>query len=316
AFNHSQVWFNDGKGHFVDSGQKLTQQGHGIGIGDLDGDGDLDLFIPCAGYSEDNGQTTSRLPSKIYFNDGKGYFADSGQDLGDKESSGAGIKLADIDSDGDLDAMVTYYPTENKIYFNDGKGKFTETEKSYPDLVIWGDFNSDGTVDIFEKMPEKGYRTMLNDGTGNFSESWSVEDARAVRSYGTAGDIDNDGDLDIVITNGGRTDPDPTKVFVNDGKGNFTDTGQKLFAASFGRIGLDDLDGDGYLDAIILSFQKPNQVWINDGQGKFSYSDVSLEDNNAFHSCVFGDFDMDGDIDFFFGNYFGGRNQLWFNKIK
>ncbi|MFC1563741.1 FG-GAP repeat domain-containing protein [candidate division KSB1 bacterium] len=316
GFNNSQVLFNDGKGYFIDSGQKLTQQGHGIGIGDLDGDGDPDLFIPCAGYSADNGQTWSNLPSKIYFNDSKGRFIDSGQDLGDKELSGTGIHLADIDNDGDLDALVSYYPTENKIYINDGKGNFSDTGKNFPDLIIWGDFDSNGTVDFFEKIPDTGYRTMLNDGKAAFTESWSLYDNLTVRSFGAAGDIDNDGDLDIVMTNGGRADPAPSRVFVNNGKGNFTDSGQELFAAKIGRVGLHDLTGDGYLDAVILSFELPNQIWLNDGSGRFYYSGISLEDNNAFHSCEFGDFDSDGDVDFFLGNYFGGRNQLWFNKKK
>jgi hypothetical protein len=47
--NFTQVLFNHGNGEFEDSGQKLTQQGHGVGIGDLDEDGDLDCIITCAG---------------------------------------------------------------------------------------------------------------------------------------------------------------------------------------------------------------------------------------------------------------------------
>jgi len=106
AFNHSQVLFNDGKGNFVDSGQKLTQCGHGVGVGDFDNDGDLDLFISCAGWNE--GGKKYDYPSKIYFNDGKGIFKDSGQDLGDLKLSGNGIKIFDLEGDGDLDAHIHY----------------------------------------------------------------------------------------------------------------------------------------------------------------------------------------------------------------
>ncbi|HSJ56771.1 MAG TPA: FG-GAP-like repeat-containing protein, partial [Anaerolineae bacterium] len=83
AANDSQVWLNDGLGTFHDSGQKLTQQGHGLGLGDLDGDGDLDILMTCAHFGRGGGW--SKRPSKVYLNDGQGVFHDSGQDLGDAE---------------------------------------------------------------------------------------------------------------------------------------------------------------------------------------------------------------------------------------
>ena len=43
--HNSEVWLNDGTGLFVDTGQQLTQYGHGVGLGDWDGDGDLDVFV-------------------------------------------------------------------------------------------------------------------------------------------------------------------------------------------------------------------------------------------------------------------------------
>jgi len=315
GFFGSKVLLNDGKGYFVDSGQKLTQQGHGVGIGDLDGDRDLDLFITCAGYRESQDQEWSQKPSKIYLNDGRAHFEETGQNLGDTELSGVNVTLHDIDRDGDLDALVVYYPEENKIYLNDGKARFTDSNKHFPDVMIWGDFDSDGTADVFVKELGIGYKTLLNDGTGTLSEFWSLEDSQTVRSYGAAGDIDNDGDLDIVMTNGGREEADPTKVFLNDGTGRFADSSQALFPANVGRVGLGDLNGDNYLDAVIMSLGKPNPVWVNDGKGHFLYSGISLDDKNAIHSCVFEDFDSDGDIDIFLGNFLGGSNQLWINQM-
>jgi len=91
GFNYSQVLFNDGKGNFEDSGQQLTQCGHGAGVGDFDNDGDMDLFISCAGWME-NGITYT-FSSKIYFNNGEGVFTDSGQDLYDLDLSGGGVTL-------------------------------------------------------------------------------------------------------------------------------------------------------------------------------------------------------------------------------
>jgi hypothetical protein len=104
--NYSQVWFNDGAGQFADSGQRLTQQGHGLGLGDLDGDGDLDIFMTCAHYGGGGGW--SKKPSRVYLNDGGGTFQDTGQDLGDTDLSGNGVNLIDLDGDGDLDAHEIY----------------------------------------------------------------------------------------------------------------------------------------------------------------------------------------------------------------
>jgi hypothetical protein len=148
-FSYSQVWFNDGTGYFVDSGQEFTQQGHGVALGDVDQDGDLDIFIAVATYEENN--VSSSMPSKIYLNDGGGKFHDSGQDLGDKNLNGTGVDLFDIDGDQDLDALVIHYGTPNKIYLNDGRGLFSDSGRTFPDETTGGDLDSDGDVDLFVK---------------------------------------------------------------------------------------------------------------------------------------------------------------------
>lgn len=111
--NNCSVWFNDGTGYFTDSGQKLTEWGHGAEVSDLDGDGDIDLFITCASYSH---------KSKIYFNNGAGSFIHSGQDLGDPLLSRNGVTLIDINSDHFIDVHVTYYEQTDKIYLDNGEG--------------------------------------------------------------------------------------------------------------------------------------------------------------------------------------------------
>lgn len=72
----SQVWINDGEGHFETDGQLLGGEGgHGAALADLDGDGDLDLFLVH------NGDT-----DRIFPNDGRGIFRDTGQQLGGEEA--------------------------------------------------------------------------------------------------------------------------------------------------------------------------------------------------------------------------------------
>jgi putative intracellular protease/amidase len=306
--NHSQVWLNDGSGYFVDSGQQLTQQGHGVSLGDLDSDGDLDLLMTCHQFSR---------PSRVYLNDGNAVFHDSGQDFGDARLSGNAANLADVDGDGDLDAIILYYEQGHRIYLNDGDGWFTPSEITFPDNSVWGDLDSDGDVDVFVKQDGAGYKTMLNDGSGVFFEAWAYEDTPAM-SLGDVAlvDVDNDGDLDAIATNGDyRSTGHPAQVFLNDGAGQFTDSGQRLSAVRNASVNLGDLNGDGYLDIVFTDFERPNQIWINDGSGQYNDSGFRFGHDQFYRHAHLGDLDQDGDLDIFVAT-FGidrGPNEIWFN---
>ena len=312
-FNHCQIWLNDGHGSFTNSGQALTQQAHGVALGDLDGDGDLDLFVTCAHFGYNN--RWYYKPSKIYLNDGNGVFIDSGQDLGDTNISGNLVNLVDVDSDNDLDAFVVYYPPPTKLYLNDGAGNFTNSGMTFPFCTIWGDFDGDGDMDIFIKEENIGYRTMLNDGKGNFSAHWQMADLTATMDYhsNAAGDLDGDGDLDVLITNGKRTTSMPFKIFLNNGSGNFSDSGQEYGSVNISWIRLGDLNNDGHLDAFFSIWDNPNQIWLNDGNGKFVDSGLRLSGRSLTRGSDLGDLDNDGDLDIFIGLYGQASNEVWFN---
>lgn len=105
------VMINDGDGVFSDSGQALgsssTEQ---VTLGDVDLDGDLDL------YSGNTSEMGGNPADKIWLNDGDGVFGDSGQALGETDS--VGVALADVDGDGDPDALVSSNGAANKLYLN------------------------------------------------------------------------------------------------------------------------------------------------------------------------------------------------------
>jgi hypothetical protein len=306
--NHCRVLFNDGKGYFVDSGQQLTERGHGVGIGDLDGDGDPDVLMTCASYEH---------ASRVYWNDGKGEFTDSGQDLGDLKKSGNAVYLHDVDGDDDLDGMIDYYEEPNVIYVNNGSGEFIDSGERYPDDTSFIDLDSDGDVDMFVCEMGNGYRTLLNDGGGKFQESGFLSDTTLIRCFTGYGDLDVDGDLDLIVTNGDRRQSFPTRILFNDGKGNFKFGDQNLTPVYAGRVGIGDLNGDNHLDVVLTCYEKPNEVWLGNGRGGFTKT-LELENKGAFHTALLEDLDSDGDLDLVIAHYLQphGSSEIWFNKKK
>ncbi|MFH2072940.1 MAG: VCBS repeat-containing protein, partial [Actinomycetota bacterium] len=166
--HESAVWLNDGDGFFVDSGQALTEQGHGVGVGDLDGDGDLDAAITCAHLLAGGGW--SNLPSLVYLNDGTGMLSDGDRDLGDGGLSGVALHLLDVDGDGSLDIYVEYYEPDgqaDRVYLNDGAGGFSDSGLLLgDDEIAWGDPDGDGDLDLLGKRYGEGYLVRRNDGSG------------------------------------------------------------------------------------------------------------------------------------------------------
>jgi hypothetical protein len=131
--------------------------------------------------------------------------------------------------------------------------------------------------------------------------------------------MDNDGDLDAVITNGHhQSTGHPALVLVNDGAGQFIDSGQRLSAVRNAGVALGDLDGDGDLDLVLTDYMEPNQVWFNDGAGEFSDSGLRFGGGQFYRHAHLGDLDRDGDLDVFLAT-FGmreGPNEIWFNRQR
>jgi hypothetical protein len=210
---------------------------------------------------------------------------------------------------------VVYYEMPDKVYLNDGSGVFDESTFTIPDgsFATWGDLDNDGDTDVIVKKEGVGYSTRLNDGAGHFVDDWSLADTSVVFGDIRLGDLDGDGDLDAVVANGDRTGAKPTRVFLNNGAGRFTDTGQELPETFFSRVVLDDVNGDGSLDVFLFHFQSENEIWINDGSGRFSDSGLRMNGPALNGHGATGDLDNDGDLDIFEAVYVDGPNVVWFN---
>lgn len=179
---------------------------------DFDSDGDLDMFFATAaggGFFGGNGNEA------MYINRGQGAFTrmTNGVIVTSGNSSPT-TAWADYDGDGDLDVYVGNINGQVKFLFrNNGDGTFTQVfgvvaeEEGDNESAAWGDYDNDGWIDLFVAN-NTGFGNFLfhNDGGGVFTkvELGSVTGDRASSISGAWADIDNDGDLDLFVTNLGE----------------------------------------------------------------------------------------------------------------
>ncbi|MCK5212307.1 MAG: VCBS repeat-containing protein [Dehalococcoidia bacterium] len=311
----SEVWMNDGTGRFTNAYKNIGDKARGMGIGDLDGDGDLDLLMSPASSSD---------PSRVYLNDGSGGFTVAAQDLGDTAIPANCMSLFDVEGDGDLDAGI-YYPLsqrQTRLYLNDGTGHFTtSTDLRLPGIATWGDVDGDGDMDavcLQHEQTGRGYKVFLNDGTNVFQESQHIATPGLFIVKGTAmGDLDRDGDLDVVA-NGGEGDESPLTVLLNDGMGVFSLAPASDFACPSGRIALGDFNDDGAIDVFISCGEQPMMIGLGDGTGGFVDSGLKLGSSGMSGVPAVGDLDGDGDLDIFTSGYGhdGFPNEVWLNGMR
>jgi len=263
------LFHNDGNGlfHQITTGSLVTDNAPTLGAVwvDYDQDGFLDLFVTTY-------DSSANSHCFLYRNNGNGTFSSiSSSVLVTDLGSATGCAWGDYDNDGKIDLFVCggrgSVPAPNRLYHNNGDGTFTRvttagsivTDQGVCKTCAWGDYDNDGFLDLFVSNAASGVGNFLyhNNRDGTFTRITSdivVNDPGNNIVCGAWGDYDNDGFLDLFVTDEGISTITPTvvnRLYHNNGNGTFTKitTGSPAneYSDCFGCCFI-DYDNDGFLD--------------------------------------------------------------------
>ena len=360
ASSHSALYRNNGDGTFSEVTQQAGVKNQGYGMGacaaDYDNDGRKDLYLTNFGsnvlYHNNGDETFSDVTEKA----GVGFsswgsscaFADINNDgyldlfvvnyvdFGLSNNKFCGSLVEGLRS---YCHPNVYRGLPNVLYRNNGDGTFTDITQQAGVFtragkglgIAFGDYDNDGWADIYvanDSVPNFLYRNL---GNGTFSEvglSTGVavdENGLPKAGMGTDwGDFDNDGLLDIYVTN---LNSETNTLYRNNGGGLFTDVtwqaglGQPTLPfVGFGTAFL-DYDNDGHLDLVVanghildnvslsrdnLTYAQRNLLFHNEGNGTFREIGLSAGPGMALEKVSRGlavaDIDNDGDLDLLVNN--------------
>jgi hypothetical protein len=326
-------YHNAGNGTFDDrtkaAGLEAQLGGIHLHQNDFNNDGRMDLFISRGAWF------LLPMPQSLMRNDGNGQFTDVTKEAGlSTPVNSICSRWGDYDNDGWVDIFITCDKQPNFLYRNRGDGTFEDvTARSglnqdpllYCKGVDWIDYDNDDFPDLFVDNLGGYARIYHNNRDGTFTEtttSMGVDGPRMGFSC-WAWDYDNDGWLDIFATSYDNTigdvvkgllgqphDRSSNKLYRNVNGKHFEDKTKEagldlVFAAMGSNFG--DFDNDGFLDFYLgtgapnLSSLVPNRMFKNVGGRRFSEITASSGTGNLQkgHGVSCGDWDRDGDLDFF-----------------
>lgn len=305
----NKLYRNRGDGTFIDvskaAGVNSSANTRLAIWGDLNNDGYPELYLGL-----------ENEPDILFLNNGNGTFTDISWSAGIYNPANPfSVSMADVNQDGRLDIYVANFKTENKLYLNNGNLTFSDytfrsgalsTRNAMATLFF--DYDNDHDLDLYlvhDGQPNLFYR---NTGDGRFEE---ISETAGVADPGfgmgaDAGDINNDGWLDLYVTNLYEN-----KLYLNNGDGTFSDISKSAGVDDYGMgwgTNFLDFNNDGWLDLYVANDSYfspyPNVLYQNNGDLTFRIVEpegpVSSRLGGYGSACA--DIDLDGRPDIALSN--------------
>ncbi len=310
---------------------------------DFDNDGDKDLMVAVLGMLFPNNDKIGSVV--ILENDG--VYNYSKHIIAEKIARVSDVRAGDLDNDGDLDLAVAqfgYDDGETRWIENLGDWQFQSHALQYlsgPVNVEITDIDFDSDLDIISLVSQEWEEIycFINDGSGKFQPNLLFGSSN--QDYGSSGislcDLDQDGDEDILYTNGDAFDYMPPQgrpwhgVQWLENKGNLDFEFHRLCNFTGAQnVRAADLDNDKDLDLFAISafniWDRPESqsfIWLeNMGDMNFIRHDITRNPTHML-TCEAGDFNRDGHVDIITGGMHTyppydrmGRIILWVNNGK
>ncbi len=303
--------------------------------GDFNDDGNLDII--------------TKDPESLWLNENGIFKKVTGKSsLQDNGVPTEGIGIADLNRNGMLDVYFANYEKnyvyeKDQIFFGTGEGRFKDMTELAGVLpkdgknragrgVNIGDFNNDGVSDIYVSNYRLTENFLFkNDGIGNFRNIAREEGVAGIETEGwwghtigsEWGDIDNDGDLDLITANLAHPRyidfSNMTMLYENriDEMKDFTDIRREAgikFEETHSEPAFGDLDNDGFIDLYINCVYEGRRSFLYMNNGNKTFRDVSYLSGTRHYNgwgVAFADIDNDGDLDILSA---GGKIQLFLNE--
>jgi FG-GAP-like repeat len=281
----------------------IDYHGH-LAVGDINNDGYPDVavsvYIGESGFSQ-------RGKVKLYFNR-NGTLESSPSWVSQDTFSTFSCAFGDADGDGDLDLAVacgeSYFsrPERNRIYYNrggrlDSLPGWTAAEASYSYDVGWVDFDKDGRLDLIfanEGAPNRIYKN-YGDSIGT-APVWSSTDEDQNANSLAIGDVNNDGYLDVVISDNNQLGGTGRfKIYLNNSGTLDTIPWWTSAWSGYGSgIALADIDRDGDKDLVTGGWWQPCRIYLNQGGGFTQDPQWTSAMSSVVEAIVFADYNNDG----------------------